>query len=120
MSGCGAGADNSSRKSPSAKAAPDNAQLIRISPAVTGIPISCLNRAGAESGDLQHHVDALVGVYKQTAPDAPFRLAPTGPAVTMRKLLTNARDALQACSDAGQSAAAGELVARVNQALDAS
>jgi hypothetical protein len=119
LAGCG-GSKSADDATPAAKKAPDNGQLARIAPAVTGIPLSCLDRAGADSGDLQHHVDALVAVYHETDPDVRFKLAPNAPSVTMRKLLTSARDALQACSDAGQSSAAASLVARVNGVLDAS
>jgi hypothetical protein len=100
-------------------AAPNDDQIGQISPAVTGIPLSCLDPGGSDDIKQQGYVDDMIAVYKQTDPDAKFKLVPTGPNVTMRGLMTASRDALQACSQAGVSGAAQSLVDRINAVLDA-
>jgi hypothetical protein len=107
--GCGGGAK---------AGAPSDEQLQSVAPAVTAIPSECLASGGADDTGLQRDVDALVKVFRDTDPDAKFKLVPSGPDVTMRQLLTQSRDALQACAQAGRSGAAQSLVDRVNSELD--
>jgi hypothetical protein len=111
LAGCGGGGSSSKTH------APTNADLIKLS-VLTDIPAQCLS-SSPDQAKLQSDVDALIEEYRAMGPDRSFKMVPTGSPVTMRKLMTQSRDALQACAQAQRGGSAAQsLVDRINAELD--
>ena len=112
FAGCGGGGGGAKTH------APTDADLNKL--AVTSdIATQCLSPTGMDEAKLQEDVDVLIEEYRKLGPDQQFKLVPTGPKVTMRKLMLNARGSLQACAQAGLGGTAAQpLVDRINRELD--
>jgi hypothetical protein len=117
LAGCGGGGGGTSAKD--SGGTPTDQEITKIGPAQLDIPMQCLTPSGADETKLQSDVDTLIAVYKRRDPDAPFKLSPTGTSLTMRKVMTRSRDALQACAQAGVGGSAAQsLVDRINSVMD--
>jgi hypothetical protein len=117
FTGCGGGGGGGGGAK--AGGAPTEQEVTKIGPAQVDIPMQCLTPAGADETKLQTDVDTLIAVYRRRDPDAPFKFSPVAKPVTMRKVMTRSRDALQACAQAGVGGSAAQpLVDRINSVMD--